>query len=685
LQKIIVLKEIFGFDTFRNGQEEIIDSMNNYENVLAVMPTGGGKSLCYQLPAVIREGTALVISPLIALMRDQVRSLTKAGVAAASLHSQSTDEEISAVLAKARSAQLKMLYVAPERLGSIKFINLIRSLKVSLVIVDEAHCISQWGFDFRPDYLKIGSLRRVLGDVQIAAFTATADPETQRDIVSALFTKKPKIFVNGFDRPNIRLSCKFKDKPRFQLLDFIQNYKNQSGIVYCSSRAKTEVLAKALNDNGYKSAFYHAGMTSDKRKRVEDQFQSDCGRIVCATVAFGMGIDKPDIRYVVHADLPKSIENFYQEIGRAGRDGLKSESLLLYNLNDVRFRRMQIDESSGTLERKISEHGRLNSLLGFVESKHCRRSKILEYFERKSISSCQNCDLCTKPPITVDATDWVRKLMTLIALTEESFGTAHLINILRGVGSDKVINLSHDQLPTFGSGSNFSEEYWQSIILQLAGLDFIRPSPSRHGAFYLTDKSLPVLKGESKVTLKKSEFDKKTKERQNSPPRALIVEEDEALFVAVRKKRHEIATSLNLPAYFVCSDRTLIEMVNKKPKNLDQMHLINGIGKKKLKKFGSHFLEVINGKGLKKVNRIRSKLAGKQNAWLYDKIAEVIQRHNRGLTGLEKPVYVSPSLMLKIFESKPKKLSDLRNISGMTETLFKRYGKPLIKVIALDE
>ena len=684
MQKKIILKEIFGFSNFRNGQEKIIDSVSGFENVLAIMPTGAGKSLCYQLPALLREGTSLIISPLIALMRDQVRSLAQVGVTAAALHSHNTDEENETMLENVRMGRLKMLYVAPERLASRSFINLVKRLNVTFIAVDEAHCVSQWGHDFRPDYLKIGLLRNTLGDIQIAAFTATADPNTQQDILNSLFIKKPKIFLNGFDRPNIRLTCKLKQRPRQQLIEFVRGYNDQSGIIYCASRAKTEVLAQALNDNGFKSKFYHAGMSSEERRHVENCFQIDDGLIVCATVAFGMGIDKPDIRFVVHADLPKSIESFYQEIGRSGRDGLPAESLLLYNLDDVKFRRMQIDESLGSVEKKIIDHGRLNSLLGFVEAQNCRRSKILEYFEKRSFSSCLNCDICSEAPKVFDATDTVRKALSVILRTKESFGSSHLIDILRGKTSQKVKRLSHDKIPTFGLGSDFSKEQWQAIFLQLLGLDYIRPSPERLGAFYLTKKSLPVLRGQEEITLKLIDSIKYLRGNRFNKSRELVLEEDEPLYSFLRQKRKEIAQSLDVPSYIVFSDKTLIEMVDRKPRSLDEMHSISGVGQKKLSKFGNQFLEIINGNVSLKTDRNRIKIAGHSNAWLYDKIVEVINKHNRGVTGLDKPLHVSPSLILKIFERKPKKLSDLKKISGMTSGILRRYGKPLIRAMSYE-
>ena len=683
LKKNLILKKFFGYDTFRSGQEEIIDAVGSSKSVLAIMPTGGGKSLCYQLPALMREGTTIVISPLIALMRDQVRSLTQVGVAAAALNSQNTEQETEAVIEKARSGELKMLYLAPEGLGSKKVINLIRSLKVEFIAVDEAHCVSQWGHDFRPDYLKISVLRENLGNIQLVAFTATADPDTQEDIIKCLFDHKPEIFLNGFDRPNIRLTCKIKSQPRQQLLEFVKGHKNQAGIIYCGSRAKTETLALALGNSGYNTEFYHAGMDSEKRKQVESNFQTEDGLIVCATIAFGMGIDKPDIRYVVHADLPKSIESFYQEIGRSGRDGLPAEAFLLYGLDDVRFRRMQIDESLGDLDKKNADHGRLNALLGFIEAQSCRRSKILEYFEQKTFPKCQNCDLCSDPPKVFDATESIRKVLSVILRTKENYGAAHLIDILRGLRTSKVKSSLHDRLPTFGLGTDISKQQWQTIFLQMMGLDYIRPSPERRGAFYLTKKSLPILKGNQKVTLKLISADKDYNSSQLGQPVSLITEKDEPLFIDLRKKRKELAVAMNVPSYIVFSDKTLIEMASRKPVTIDEMSLINGVGQKKLLKFGDQFLRVINPTMIQRMHPIRKKIAGQPKAELYDIIVDVINKNSRGATGLDKPLHVPPSLILKISEIAPKKISDLKKVNGMTQKLLERFGKPLVRAVNL--
>ena len=683
LQKKVILKKFFGFDSFRRGQEEIIDAVDSNKSVLAIMPTGGGKSLCYQLPALMRQGITVVISPLIALMRDQVRSLTQVGVAAAALNSQNTEQETAEIIEKARSGELKMLYIAPEGLSSKKFINLIRSLKIEFIAVDEAHCVSQWGHDFRPDYLKITVLRKKLGNIQLVAFTATADPDTQKDIIKCLFDQKPEIFLNGFDRPNIRLTCKIKNQPRQQLLEFVKDHNNQSGIIYCGSRAKTETLAFALSDSGYKTEFYHAGMDPEKRKEVENKFQTEDGLIVCATVAFGMGIDKPDIRFVVHADLPKSIESYYQEIGRSGRDGLPAESFLLYGLDDVRFRRMQIDESLSELDKKNADHVRLNALLGFVECQGCRRSNILEYFEQKTFPKCQNCDLCSEPPKLFDATDSIRKVLSVILRTKENYGAAHLIDILRGLKTIKVQSSLHDKLPTFGLGSDRSKQEWHTIFLQMMGLDYIRPSPERRGAFYLTKKSLPILKGNQAVTLKLISTERTHNWNKQGQPLSLVTEKDEPLFINLRQKRKELAVAMNVPSYIVFSDKTLIEMASKKPVTIDEMSLISGVGQKKLLKFGDQFLRVINPKMVRKMHPLRKKIAGQPKAELYDIIVDVINKNSRGATGLDKPLHVSPSLILKISEVAPKKISDLKRINGMTQRLLERFGKPLVRAVKL--
>jgi ATP-dependent DNA helicase RecQ len=468
-----LLHSVFGFPDFRPGQAEIVEAVLQGRNTLAIMPTGGGKSLCFQLPALCREGVTVVISPLIALMRDQVRAMKAVGIEAGALTSGNTDEETEEVFQAIDEGRLKLLYMAPERLASAGAVGLLRRARVGLIAVDEAHCVSQWGHDFRPDYLRIGDLRRSLG-VPLAAFTATADEETRTEIITRLFDgEAPATFLRGFDRPNIHLAFAVKDNPRDQILRFAAARKGQSGIVYCGTRAKTETLAQAIREAGHPAVAYHAGMDAEDRRVVETRFQRDDGLIVVATVAFGMGIDKPDIRWVAHADLPKSIEGYYQEIGRAGRDGLPAETLTLYGPDDIRLRRSQIDEGGAPPDRKAADHARLNALLGLAEALACRRQVLLGYFGETS-EPCGACDLCDRPAQLFDATNEVRKALSAILRTGEWFGAGHLIDILTGSATAKVRERGHDQLPTFAVGKDLSKPAWGAVFRQMMGHDLVR-------------------------------------------------------------------------------------------------------------------------------------------------------------------------------------------------------------------
>ncbi|NJM83965.1 MAG: ATP-dependent DNA helicase RecQ, partial [Tabrizicola sp.] len=454
-----LLHSVFGFAEFRPGQAEIVNAVLAGRNTLAIMPTGGGKSLCFQLPALCREGVTVVISPLIALMRDQVRALREAGVEAGALTSGNTPEETEEVFAALDQGRLKLLYMAPERLAAGASVQMLRRIGCSLIAVDEAHCVSQWGHDFRPDYLRIGDLRRSLG-VPLAAFTATADEQTRAEIVTRLFDGvAPETFLRGFDRPNVHLAFAVKDRPREQILAFAKARGATSGIVYCATRAKTETLAQALRDAGHGAVAYHGGMEPEPRRQVETRFQREDGLIVVATVAFGMGIDKPDIRWVAHADLPKSIEGYYQEIGRAGRDGAPAETLTLYGPDDIRLRRSQIDEGLAPADRKTADHARLNALLGLAEALDCRRQVLLGYFGEEA-AACGACDLCDRPAQLFDATDAVRKALSAILRTGEWFGAGHLIDILTGSRTAKVRERGHDTLPTFAVGQDLSKPAW---------------------------------------------------------------------------------------------------------------------------------------------------------------------------------------------------------------------------------
>ncbi len=671
-----LLKSVFGFDAFRPGQAEIVEAVTAGENTLAIMPTGGGKSLCFQLPALIRDGVTVVISPLIALMRDQVRALKAVGVEAGALTSGNTDDETDAVFAAIAEGRLKLLYMAPERLASGGTLNLLKRAGTTLIAVDEAHCVSQWGHDFRPDYLRIGALRRAL-DVPLAAFTATADAETRDEITEKLFDgTAPRTFLRGFDRPNIHLAFAVKDSPRSQILNFAAARKGQSGIVYSATRAKTETLARALEDAGHTATHYHAGMEAEARREVERRFQQQDGLIVVATVAFGMGIDKPDIRWVAHADLPKSIEAYYQEIGRAGRDGAPADTLTLFGPDDIRLRRSQIDEGLAPEDRRTADHGRLNALLGLAEAQGCRRQALLRYFGEDA-APCGNCDTCDTPPEVFDATVDVMKALSAALRTGESFGAGHLIDVLTGTQTDKIRDRGHDKLPTWGVGQDMPRRQWQAVFRQIMGLDFLRPDPARHGALRVTEKAHPVLRGEDPVTLRRDSI-----ARAKSRPvvRALVADEDAPLLSALKAKRRALAEAQRVPAYVVFNDRTLIEMAETRPATLDAMAGITGVGAKKLESYGRAFLEVIAGEQAD-MHPSRRRLAGSDAGPLYDRLQAAQVRLARGEDGTGKPLSLTPSVLRQIAERRPTDATALARIPGMTEAKTDRFGDAFLAIL----
>lgn len=670
-----LLRDIFGFDAFRPGQEEIVDAVTAGENVLAIMPTGGGKSLCFQLPALMRDGVTVVISPLIALMRDQVRALQEAGVAAGALTSGNTEEETEAVWEAIEAGRLKLLYMAPERLASGAAMGMLRRIGVSLIAVDEAHCVSQWGHDFRPDYLRIGELRQALG-VPLAAFTATADQETQEEIVQKLFDgEAPRAFLRGFDRPNIHLAFGTKDSPRRQILGFAAARKGQSGIVYCGTRAKTEALAAALREEGHVACHYHGGMEAEDRRIVETRFAREDGLIVVATVAFGMGIDKPDIRWVAHADLPKSIEAYYQEIGRAGRDGAPAETLTLFGPEDIRLRRSQIDEGMAPPERRAADHARLNALLGLAEALKCRRQNLLSYFG-EAAEPCGNCDLCDNPVEVFDGTTAVRKALSAILRTQETYGAGHLIDILRGTETDRVRAKRHDELSVFGCGKEYAKGQWQAVFRQMMGHDLVRPDPERHGALRMTDAALPVLRGEAGIELRKDTI--KTADRRPAV-KALVSDEDAPLLSALKAKRRALAEAQKVPAYVIFPDRTLIEMAEQRPETLDQMARISGVGAKKLDRYGDEFLSVITG-AVEQMHPQRRKLATRDGAGsLYDALLEAQGQLARGTCGTLKPLSCSASLLAKVAQMRPGDEAGLERLLG--ERRAERFAAAFLDVL----
>jgi len=679
-EPLALLHSVFGFPEFRPGQAEIVDAVMAGRNVLAIMPTGGGKSLCFQLPALCKPGVTVVISPLIALMRDQVRALRAAGVVAGALTSGNTDQETEEVFSALDDGSLKLLYIAPERLAAAATVPMLRRVGVSLIAVDEAHCVSQWGHDFRPDYLRIGALRQAL-NVPLAAFTATADEETRTEIVTRLFNgTPPDTFLRGFDRPNIHLAFAVKDSPRTQILTFAKARRGQSGIVYCGTRAKTEVLAQALREEKHAACFYHGGMDPEERRRVEIRFQQEDGLIVVATIAFGMGIDKPDIRWVAHADLPKSIEGYYQEIGRAGRDGAAAETLTLYGPDDIRLRRTQIDEGAAPPDRKAADHARLNALLGLAEAMACRRQVLLGYFGESS-GPCGNCDLCDRPVAVFDATEVVRKALSAMLRTGEWFGAGHLIDILTGTATPKVRERGHDQLPTFAVGRDLSKPAWGAVFRQMMGRDLVRPDPDRGGALRMTEAARPILRGEAAISLRRDTV-------QSATPglvvKAMVAEEHADLLSALKARRRALAEAAGVPAYVIFADRTLIEMAEQRPATLDAMMGITGVGAKKLESFGAVFVEVITGASAPGLHPARRRLAGQDAGQIFDRLAEVQLTLARGEDGTGKHLSCTQATLRHIAESRPSTLADLDRITGMGGPKTERFGAAFLAVLRGD-
>ncbi len=589
-----LLHSVFGFGAFRPGQEEIVQAVLDGENVLAVMPTGSGKSLCYQLPALARPGLTLVVSPLIALMRDQVRALSAAGVSAGSLNSSNEPSENARVMKLLRQRELRLLYVAPERLARPDTVELLGESDVRLMAIDEAHCVSQWGHDFRPEYLALGSLgRQIGGRLQTMALTATADAPTRGDIVDKLFASPPRTFVRSFDRPNLRLAFKPKERSSRQVLAFVHEHRGENGIVYCASRRKVEELAETLAKEGINALPYHAGLDKTVRDRNQDTFQQQDGVVMTATVAFGMGIDKPDVRFVCHADLPANVEAYYQEIGRAGRDGLPADTLTLYGLGDMQLRRVQIEQSETPDERKRIDRQRLNALLALAEAPRCRRQTLLAYFGESS-EPCGNCDLCQEGVERFDATVDAQKAMSAIVRTGERFGTEHLIAILVGERTDNVARYNHDRLPTFGVGKDRRPVEWRSIFRQLSATGLIQQDFVEHGRWLVTDAGWQVLKGGQRIELRRDAAAAKPSRREKrAAAAAALGDADTGLLTALKALRVKLAQAQRVPAYVVFSDRTLIELAAHRPESLRAMREIHGVGDAKLERYGSAFLEVI--------------------------------------------------------------------------------------------
>ena len=590
------LRDVFGFDGFRPGQEEIVRAVMAGEDVLAIMPTGGGKSLCYQLPALLRDGVTVVISPLIALMRGQVAQMRELGIAARSLNSANDDGENALAIQEAEAGELRMLYLSPERLARPGTVAMLRRVGVSAIAVDEAHCVSQWGHDFRPEYRLIGEVREQMGGVQVLAFTATADALTRTDIEERLFPRPPRVFLGGFDRPNITLAMTPRAQGRKQLLDFLAAHRGQSGIVYCQSRKRVEETAAFLASEGVTALAYHAGYAPQVRNDVQDRFLGEDGVVVVATVAFGMGIDKPDVRFVFHMDLPKNIEGYYQEIGRAGRDGLPAAAHGLYGMGEVRQYRQWIDEGDASPEQKRIEHGKLSTLVAYCEALTCRRVTLLAYFGEENAEPCGNCDLCRGEVETVEGTIEAQKALSAMVRTRERFGMEHLITVLRGERTEKVEQHGHDTIPTFGVGADVSKVAWRSIFRQLDAGGLSRVVVEEFNRWSVTEAGWRVLKGEQTVMLRKQPGNTKADRAARSARAAPDASgADDTVLAALKALRLTLAKERNVPAYVIFPDRTLIEMATALPRDMDALKQIHGVGGKKADSFGPAFLDEIIG------------------------------------------------------------------------------------------
>jgi ATP-dependent DNA helicase RecQ len=587
-----VLRQVFGYTTFRGQQEAVISSVVAGQDALVIMPTGGGKSLCYQIPALLRDGVGLVISPLIALMQDQVAALQEQGVDAGFLNSSQTPEEQQDVIARLKQGTLQLLYVAPERLASGATRALLRNVPLSLIAIDEAHCVSQWGHDFRQEYLSLHELAEIFPGVPRLALTATATQKTRDEIVARLALSKPGIFISPFDRPNIRYLVQPKTDAKRQLLKFLQAHRDAAGIVYCLSRKKTESTATWLRTQGFNALPYHAGLPGDERTRNQRQFLNDDAVIIVATIAFGMGIDKPDVRFVAHLDLPKSMESYYQETGRAGRDGEPADAWMVYGLQDVVRLRQMLDESEAGEEYKRHERQKLDALLGWCEVTGCRRRPLLRYFGDDLASGCGNCDGCLTPVTTWDGTEAAQKLLSAVYRTGQRFGAAHLIDVLLGKDTDKVQQHGHGGLSVFGIGKDLAADRWRSVIRQLIVRGLLKADAERYNALVLTEESRAALRGELRLDLRE---DPKKSPRLKSVATAAseVPEQDRDLWEALRACRQSLAAEHDVPPYVIFHDKTLREMLHIRPRNAADMLSISGVGQTKLDRYGERFLQVL--------------------------------------------------------------------------------------------
>jgi len=595
-----ILRRVFGYPAFRGEQAAIVDQIVGGGDALVLMPTGGGKSLCYQIPALLRPGVGVVVSPLIALMQDQVDALRQVGVQAAYLNSSLDFRAMVDTERRLQAGELDLIYVAPERLLTDRFISLLEQLiardQVSLFAIDEAHCVSQWGHDFRPEYIQLSQLHERFPGIPRIALTATADQLTRQEIVSRLSLEDARLFVASFDRPNIRYTIVERDNPRRQLLAFLGVHAGAAGIVYCLSRRKVDETAAWLNAQGVTALPYHAGLAAADRQRHQQRFLREDGVVMVATIAFGMGIDKPDVRFVAHLDLPRSLEAYYQETGRAGRDGEASEAWMTYGLNDVVIHRQMIEDSAAPVEQKRVERQKLDSMLAYCESARCRRVVLLNYFGEEA-TPCGNCDVCLDPPVVWDGTVVAQKALSAALRTGQRFGAGHLIDILRGKTTDKVLQFGHDRLPTFGVGADMDDTGWRSVFRQLLAGGLLEADAAAWGALKLTDTARPVLKGESRLQLRRQPARPQGRLARTRTPttRSSLPTNDPPLVATLRQWRSEKAREQGVPAYVILHDRTLCEIAELLPNSRQALLSVPGIGLAKAERYGEELLAIVAG------------------------------------------------------------------------------------------
>jgi len=597
-EAIRILKDTFGYDSFRPGQEDIIGALLADEHVLAVMPTGSGKSMCFQIPALMRGGLALVVSPLVALMEDQVAALKLAGVAAETINSSHPYEVNVETWRSVAAGSVRLLYISPERLMTGRMLDALSRLPVTLIAVDEAHCISRWGQSFRPEYEALSRLPGAFPGVPIAALTATADEATRADIAEKLFSGRGRMFISGSDRPNIRLHVAPRAERNRQLLDVVREHEGESGIVYCLSRAKVERAAAFLNDNCVRALPYHAGMDKAARTANQDTFMTEPAVVMVATIAFGMGIDKPDVRYVIHMDLPGNVEAYYQEIGRAGRDGLPAEAHLFYGVDDIRMRRLFIEEAGGSEEHLRREHKRLDALIAFCEAPECRRRALLAYFDESLEAPCGNCDVCLYPPELADGTQAARQALSAVAHSGQRFGAVHVIDILRGADTERIRNLGHGRLPSYGSGNAIEKTEWRTIFRQLIAAGYLRLDVAGHGGMSLTQKGLDLSNGQGEFRYRRDAATGKARTKtgrksSGKTPAGDLSDSETGLLLALKDLRRRLAAERGVPAYIVFADRALEDMARKQPRSEADFATVHGVGAAKLRDFARPFLTCI--------------------------------------------------------------------------------------------